>query len=693
MIMYRGNSLEKLFKPRNVAIYGDTSAHGKIFKRCLLFLQASAFTGNIYPVTEEYSEINGLKCFRDISSLPDAPDVILIDSTPSHIPDIVRQAGAKGIPYGIIFSPGQDGLIKEKISAELRGSGIRILGPNSQGLLNISCGIPLTYSISLPLLPEPGSHVALVSQSSSLGFACFTSAREKGVKFSYLVTTGDQVDIDDLEVAGVLLGDKEIDLIILYLEDITDGKRLLSFFRRAREKDVTVAVLKAACYGTSAFSSKYQFSGFIDEEQIWEAALRQHGVIRLRDVDEISDLAALFSLRHPPRGPRVGVISSSRGAGILMADHCRSHHLEIPELSLATQQKLKELLPSHGYHNNPVNLTSMILEEPDLFRATLEILLDEEELDVVIPVVTTSSIDLAETVAKNIMSSYQAMEKSLICCWISKGNDLDPSISLLKESDIPVFDNFEACAAALSQMVQWSCSCPYEDKSQMPSFRKVNEELKTEFTEYDAKKLLNSYGINVTREELCNNLSEAIEAAETIGYPVALKVMSPDILRKTQARVIALNLKDSEEVRNAYGRTLERAAKSNPEARISGVVVQEMLNQGLECMICARRHPVFGPVVSVGLGGIYVEFLNDRSTKLAPVSMNSAMDMIRILNGYPLIKGVWGSQSYHVESLASMVSLVSNIIHVEEDIQEINIDPVFVRITDSVVVDAFIIRR
>ncbi|HPI98476.1 MAG TPA: CoA-binding protein, partial [Synergistales bacterium] len=393
--MYKGKGLEKLLGPQNLAIYGDMPLQGKIFGRCLSFLQISAFQGNIYPVTEECSEINGLKCFRDISSLPVTPDLILIDTESSSIPDIVREAGKKGIPYAIIFSPATETVIREKISAEAKVSGIRILGPNSQGLLNISGGVPLTYSMPLPLQPEPGSHVALVSQSGSLGFACFSSAREKGVKFGYLVTTGDQVDIDDLEIAEFLLQQEEINLIILYLEDIRDGRELLSFFNRARESNVTVAVLKAACYETSAFSSKYQFSGFIDEEQIWEAALSQHGVIRLRDVDEISNLASLFSLRQSPLGPRVGIISSSRGAGIMMADHCRSHQLEIPKLSVDTQQKIKEYLPLHGNCNNPVNLTSLVMEQPDLFRSTLEILLDEPTLDVVISVVTTSSKETA----------------------------------------------------------------------------------------------------------------------------------------------------------------------------------------------------------------------------------------------------------------------------------------------------------
>ena len=687
------NRLNALFEPEKIAVYGEAGSQSSFFSRCIMFLKSSRFKGRLFPVNEEYSQVMGVKCFRDIASIPEIPDLILIESSMENLLEIITASAEKGIPFGIIFSAFQNQAFKEQLKTHARYLGMRLLGPNSQGILNLALGIPLTCSIDLTLEPQQDSHIALVSRSGSLAFACFTAARERGVKFRYLVTTGDQADLDDLEIATGLLKDKHIDLIILYLEDVTEGSRLLNLFQEAGKHDVALAVLKASSQQLSSLSSKYEISGFIDEEEIWEAAFEHYGVIRLRDVEDIPNLASLFSLRQKPRGPRVGLLSSSRGAGILMSDHCRNYGLQMADLSPDTREKLERVLPAHGSSKNPVNLTSLTMEDPGIFEKSLEILLNADETDVIIPVITTAKKQTAEKISQHIASRFSELRKPMVCCWLSKSRDILPSISLIKESGVPLFDSFSQCASALSRIVQLSCFSQETEEKTILSSSKITGEIKEEFTEYDAKQLLHQYGTSVTREELCNTLQEAIEAAENIGYPVALKVMSPDILRKTQARVIALNLKDAEEVRNAYGRTLERAARSNPDARISGVLIQEMLNQGIECMICARRHPVFGPVVSVGLGGIYVEFLNDRSTRLAPLSRSSAREMIEQLNGYPLLKGVWGTPGYSVDSLAQMVSMISEIITLEEQIQEINIDPVFVMPSHSVVVDAFIIRR
>jgi acyl-CoA synthetase (NDP forming) len=367
-----------------------------------------------------------------------------------------------------------------------------------------------------------------------------------------------------------------------------------------------------------------------------------------------------------------------------MSQQCISCDLSVPELVPG------DVWRDNISGRNPFYIPSHLLHDKRILPLALKGLSERDDLDMIILVLSFMNPDWDDRDLAEMVEILKGTPKPSVCCCLAGGHITASIRSLLDASGIPLFSSFRRCARALG-------SLQMEGKGiakipQLPQSLDITHELPEKLTEYHAKHLLSKYGVEITREQLCRDLQEALEAADAIGYPVALKVMSPNIIQKSQARIIALDLKDQEEVRNAYGRTIQRAIAEDPEAEIIGVLIQEMLETGIECMINVSRDPVFGPVISVGLGGIYVEFLHDRSTRIAPVDIDTAREMITELKGFPILKGLWGQAGYDISSLARVVSQVSRILFVEEGLDRISINPVFVRENDAVVVDAFIIR-
>ncbi len=699
--------LEKLFLPRSVAVVGASPASDTISGRPLKLLREFGFSGNVFPVNPKYRTVAEYSCYPDVASLPETPDVVLVGVRASLVPSVMESCAARRVPFAVIFSSGfaesEDRGAQERILAIAREGGVRILGPNCQGMVNLVSRVPLSFSASLEggrILP---GHVAYVSQSGAFGFATFAMGNDRGVRFRYVVTTGNQADLDAIDVGRYVLQDPEVRLLLMYLEGVNDGERFLRMIREAHERRVPVGVLKVGKSPSSRAAVRSHTAALTGDDAVWDAVFRQYSIISMEDAEDIVNLGLAFNAPQRPNGKRVAILTTSGGAGIVTADRCDDMGLAVPPLSETTQEEVRRHIPPFGSSLNPVDMTAQVINDPEGFPKCLRAVLDSPEVDMVVSVHSMITGEAGWSMARSLAEAWRKSTKPLACCWLIDEAHGGPFREFLREQGVPLFQSPRECVRSLAALAQWESAAPGKiflekdsdgkEESACPS--PLLPSFSGTLTEYDAKRLLKTYGVPITREVLCASLSEARDAAETMGYPVALKVMSGDILHKTEAGVVALHLYSEEELRNAYGRLLERARTFAPHAHIQGVLVQEMVEEGLECLVGVKRDPLFGPIVAVGLGGIYVEVLRDLVLRKAPVDEATALNMIEQLKGYPLLAGARGQKKRDIVALASLLRIVSEFACAEPDLLELDVNPVFLRAEGEGVVaaDALVLRR
>jgi len=689
--------LNALLCPKSVAVVGASSNLDSISGRPLKLLLRYKFDGSIYPVNPKYESLHGLPCFPDVSSLPETPDVVLIAVRSSLVPEVIEQCAARRVPFVVIFSSGfaesGDATSQERVIELARRGGVRIVGPNCQGLANLARGIPLSFSASLDSDRPCKGPVAYVSQSGAFGFSSYSLAVDGGVGFRYVVTTGNQADLDVVDFGMHFLKDPEVRLLLVYLEGLNDGERFLELLRTAKEKEIPVAVLKAGKSPSAQAAAKSHTAAVAGDKAVWEAVLRQYGAIELDDVEDMIDLGIAFAAPQRPEGKRVAILTTSGGAGIIMADRCSDLGLDVPRFSPQIQERIAAHIPPFGSPVNPVDMTAQVINEPEGFPVCLDSALSSGEADAVVCIISMITGSSGQAMADELERAFRRSAKPILCSWLIDEEHGGQFLKQLHSAGLPVYRSLRRCAFALASMVKWQTGrTPIRPaiEASVPFLSTLPEEL----TEYDSKLLLAHYGVPITREKLCLSLEEALSAANDIGFPVALKVISPQILHKTEAGVVALRLSDEEEVRNAYGRLLERARRFDKDAQIKGVLVQEMVEGGLECMIGAKKDPVFGPIIAVGLGGIYVEVLGDVALRRCPVDEKEAWEMVRSLKGFPLLAGARGSAKRDISALADMTRRISELAYVEKDLKELDVNPVIVLDEGhgAVAVDALALR-
>jgi acetyltransferase len=689
--------LKTLFQPRAVALIGASTEQNKLSGRPLRFFREFGYAGKVYPVNPKYQEIAGMPCFANLSDIPGEVDLAVITLPAAAVPQALEECGVKGVKAAAIISSGfaEVGGEGVRLQDELRRiaseNGIAVCGPNCSGFVYFPEKVTATFSVGLDGgFPEPGP-AAFISQSGALSSYILGAARERGLAFRYWITTGNECVLTFTDYLQYLLEDPEVRLVLGYLEDARDGAAFQAAARRALTLDKPLIILKAGRSEAGAKASVSHTGSLAGTDEVYQAVFSKNGVLRADSLDELFDLAILAQAPRRPRGRRVQVVSISGAAGILMADVGSPLGLEFPDLSPATKDELSKIMPAFASIANPMDVTAEAVARPGLLTQAAEVILTDpnvENLVMFFGIVPGAH----ERLATGIAHVAQGTDKLVMMTWFPLPRG-DIWMNLAR-AGVPVFSEPARGIRALSKMVQ---CVEAREKSLAPrtvriesspglesTVREILDQAKHQgqsaLSEVEAKSLLKALGLTVPRGGLARSAAEARSLLSDIGSAVALKASSPDLLHKTEAGVIRLGLKGPDDVERAYEEIVAKAKQWNSQARLDGVLVEEMIGGDTrEVIIGARQDLRFGPVVTFGLGGVFVEAIRDFTVWPAPLTLDEARVMIRSLHGYRILTAFRGRPAGDLEAVAQVLCQVGQIACVWRDrIAELEINPLFV---------------
>jgi len=688
--------LSFMLQPKSIAIIGASPDINKLNGRPLHFLRRDGFAGKLYPVNPKYSEINGLKCYPDVASLPEAPDMAVVAVSQKLATGAVEALGKKGTPVAILFSSGysetgdQGAAYERELMDVAKKNGIRICGPNNLGLINAFENVTATFSQYADQPPIAGP-VAFASQSGAFGTGISALARSRGIGLGYFVNTGNQADITLVDALMEIADDERISVLSAYIEGLRDGRELIQLAHKAMTVQKPLIITKVGRKAAGARAAASHTGSLAGQDVVFDGVLKQHGVIRARNEEHMLDLVSAFSCCPIPNGKGVAFITQSGGAGVLMADRAEELGLTVPTPSEATQEKLRDVIPSFGATANPIDVTGQFLAEPKILSESIKISLQDPEIDscVVWLQLMHGYSDLLVEIFTDVKES---VEKPFIVCWLEAPAQ---ALQQLRDAGICVIGATERSVDAIAGLVQYG---------EAKKLCATNTTAPTDVDILDttvagmavptmtAAKMLENFGIPLAPTKLAETPEHAKEISEQLGYPVAVKIESPDILHKTEAGGVRLGLETAADVETATQEILTAAKAYNPDAMITGVVVQRMAKPATELVLGLRRDPVFGPVIMVGLGGIFVEILEDVAFAAAPVTPAQADAMLNRLQGRAILDGARGKLPVNRKALTDTICNLSNFALAHTEVSELDLNPIFADDKGVVAVDWMMIE-
>jgi acyl-CoA synthetase (NDP forming) len=673
-----------LLDAQSVAIVGASPDDGKIGGKPVRFLRDFGFKGRVYPVNPKYQEIRGWRCYPDVASIDEPIDIVVVTVPHQAALPVVRQCVSKGVRQIVMFSSGyaetgEEGRARQQELLEvLRGSATRLIGPNTLGIANLASGMVANFgqAFELPAGVLKSGRAGFVSQSGAFGTFIFTLAAENGVGFKYFVITGNESDVSMSEVIDAMLDDPEIDLVACYIEGLRDGRALLCACERARSLGKLIVLIKTGRTPGGSAAAQSHTAAIAGADEVYEAVFRQTGVLRVVDEEEMLDILTLCRGAHPVGGSRIGVLTMSGGAGVMLADSIDTLGLELAHLRHETTQALSAIVPAFGSTRNPVDLTGQFLAEPQMLDGALRGLLADPGVDAVIFFLGLGRRH-GERIARTLRAVAKDLSKPLVVAWTAGPPGI---IAGLLDDGIPVLPSPTRAvrAMAASSRHRHARSQPARSFS-LPCVvgaPLVPDGQAGRCSEAKTKQLLAEFGVTLPGERLVATADEAVAHAMSLEGPVVLKVCAADLPHKTEAGAVALGIRGEREVRAAHARILAACRQHAPQLRVQGVIVAPMMRDGVELIVGARRDPVFGPVVAVGAGGIHAEVLRDMAIAALPLVPGEAMALVRSLRIWPLLDGARGQPRADVDALIGVVEAVSAIMLGHPEIQEIEINPV-----------------
>ena len=692
------HSLRALLNPKSLVIVGASADPNKVNGRPIRNLLRDGYAGKVYLVNPKYSDIMGFPCFPDVASLPEVPELGVVGVAAEGASEVVAALGKKGVKIAIVWSSGFGEMgamgrqLEEALVQTARAYGMRICGPNTLGLTNAFERMPLTFSqyADTPLAPGP---VAFVSQSGAFGTAVATAARDRGIGLGYFVSTGNQPDISVATVIDAVLDDPRIAVVVAYLEGIGDGREFVAAAQKAMALGKPLVVVKVGRHSAGSRAAISHTGSLAGNDAVFDSVMRQHGVLRADNETHALDLIAALTSCPVPHGDGVGLITVSGGAGAMMADSAEELGLSVPVLTPGTQGRLGALLRGFASTGNPVDVTGQSIEDVTILSRSLDIVMEDPQVAVCVIWVQLLH-GKAELLADLLIACKRRATKPFILCWL---NSPAQTVKRLRQAGVCVADSTLGGVQSAAGLVEFGrarqrCASRQSSPVSPPQRARLPVAATENVSSIEAGLLLTRNGLSAAPALMATSIDEAARAAEVLGFPVAVKIESADIPHKTEAGGVVLNLADRHAVEQAYARVIDAAKAYKPGAKIDGVLVQAMQTAATELVLGLQRDPAFGPVVMMGLGGIFIEALKDVVFATPPISLQDAHHMISRLRCQTVLNGIRGHAAVDRESLANAICALSDLALAHPEIVELDLNPVFVAPGRTVAVDWLMVR-
>jgi acetyltransferase len=691
--------LSSFFKPSGIAVVGAADDPGKLRGRLFKLLLDSGYAGAVYPVHPKGGTIQGRPAYANLASIPSGVELVLVATPGASVPDIVEEAVAAGVKAAVILSSAVD---QTALKRAVGASGLRLIGPNSEGYFCVGA-VAATFSQVVesalaegPSPPRPGRKVSIVSQSGGLGFALYGRGRRECLDFHAVITTGNEADLECLDFVEHLINEGESGVILMFIEGFKTPSRFASVAAKAASQGVPIVAMKVGRSEAGQRAAISHTAHLAGADTAYDAVFERYGVIRVFDHEEMLAAAAAFSRLRRGRVRRAAVVTTSGGAGAWAADVCDAFGIDVPLLSASVQRQLGEHIPAFGSTANPIDVTAQAVEDGGRTLITvLEQLQRISEVDAVIVNMGLAKPGRVRALGQVLAPLFQEACKPIL--FHSHILPSEENLAALAELGGQGFHSLRGCAAALQALEQhaafqerWRCRAPEREPGTPRSTARATGVL----DEAATRTLLEAYSIPVPRTILACSRTQAAEAAAAIGFPVVLKIQSPDIAHKTEAGGVALDVGGGD-VEAAFDRIMANARRYRPDGRIEGVLVQKMMPPGHEVVIGIIRDADFGPLIMLGSGGIYLEVLKDVVFALPPIDRSEALRLIDRLKTAPILKGVRGQRAGDIDALADLVTRVGELARAENGIDQLDLNPVFVysRGEGVVAVDALAVAR
>jgi 4-hydroxybutyryl-CoA synthetase (ADP-forming) len=677
------------FSPKSIAIIGASEKPG--VGKTIFYNIAKHFKGKIYPVTPSNPTVGGLTAYKNVLDIPDSIDLAVVAAPSKFTPPVMEEVGKKGIKGAIIVSAGfkevdEAGAKLEREVGEIaKNYGIKVIGPNCLGIMSFSKD-NIMNSTFLKITPKYGN-IALVSQSGAICAATVEDAEAQNIGFSKVISMGNKVDMDESDVLELLAEDEDTRVIVMYLEDIRNARRFMEIAKKiTAERKKPIIVLKAGRTAEGAKAAASHTGALGGSDANYEAAFSQCGVIRVDTMGELFDLATAFSKQPLPDG-NVVIVSNAGGPAIISTDACSRYGLKMADIS-SIRDEIAGVIPAYGSPRNPVD----IVGDADYlrFEKVLLLTLAHPNVGSVVTMCTPSATlnydDLARILVK---MSQQFPNKTILASLMGLAEGME-NRRIMSEGGIPYYLYSEPAIRTLKAMYdfkKWVDEASTKratlqfakDTAKVKSiFENVRKNGRSNLLEEEGYEVLETYGFPTPKSILCTTEQECMNAARQIGYPLVMKIVSPDIIHKSDAGGVKVGIKTDDELRNSFGTITENALKYKSDAKIKGVLVQEMVKSAKETILGASQDPTFGPVIMFGLGGIYVEVLKDVVFRIVPIDEQEAINMVESIKTIKLLKGVRGEKSSDLRAIADSLQRLSQLVVDFPEIKEFDINPLLV---------------
>jgi acetate---CoA ligase (ADP-forming) len=703
--VYHHSDLTRLLHPASVAVIGASTRAGSFGERVLHNLRH--YGGRVYPVNARYERIAEQRCYPDVAALPEVPDCAVVTAAREAVEEIVLGCARAGVGGVIIFASGyaetgkQDRIAQQhRLAAIARETSMRIVGPNCIGVVNAPLDMPVTFMDITPIPAPRRQSIGMVSQSGALGMA-LAQAVVRGMSFSHVLTSGNSCDVDMADYISYLVDDPSCAAIACVFEGMAEPERMLVAAERAWQRDKPLIVFKMATAEQGAAAAMSHTGSLAGSQAAYRAVFRRAGAILVEDYEALAETAAFFAKAPPPKAKGVAVVAASGGAAIMAADRAEQFGVPLPQPNDAVRDILLSHIPEFGSARNPCDVTAQILANPESLNACADALLGDATYGAL---VVPQTYGYGPSAKRIPVYDGLAAKHGKIACIVWQSEWLEgPGVKEAEEAEhVALFRSMPSCFAAIAAW-HWRAErraagtpgmepTPAETLAQASAL--ISAAGDRALTEREAKQVLALYGVPVVGERVAQGADDAVNAAEAMGYPVVLKVESPDLPHKTEAGVVRLNLRDADEVRAAWQTIMAKANAVTPPPRINGVLVQKMMPQGVEMVVGARVDPLFGPLVVVGLGGILVELLQDTALAPAPVTHNEALALLAQLKGARLLDGFRGMPSVDRDRLADVICRVAAFAADHRDtIAELDVNPLICAGAHITAVDALIVPK